>query len=260
MTKQERAKQRQENYEKYEKKFKNEIDCIVKNTTIYNDVQVNRLLKNLPLKRKSGKINKIKCEIRYYKNNISDFILLHSPNERLTILNFASYRNPGGGYLRGSNAQEEDICSCSLLYNILIRFSDVYKSRPFEGGLYGCDSIYIPNLPFIHENEIYDNVDVLSISAPNCRVNIDNKKQYIKILEDRIEAIFIISLLHGTRNLILGAFGCGVFGNDPEIVAKIFRKNIKRYGNYFKSIGFVIPDDKTFDIFREIIEKGRKEK
>ena len=67
-----------------------------------------------------------------------------------------------------------------------------------------------------------------------------------------------ISIKTKVEVLILGAFGCGVFGNDPLTTAKIFKECLTKYQYYrdvFKLVVFPIPDAKNYEIFKEILDK-----
>lgn len=74
----------------------------------------------------------------------------------------------------------------------------------------------------------------------------------VKFLE-RIEKVFQIAIVNDHETLILGAWGCGVFKNPPEMVAECFNIMLDKYSKFFTKIVFAIPDDKNFNVFNDII-------
>ena len=145
--------------------------------------------------------------------------------KRIAILNFASYKHPGGGFIVGSQAQEESLCHESFLYNILKEFNGYYmkNSEKMNSGLYSNRALYSKDVYF----ERCDNVaicDVITCAAPN----FSFAKQFVsrdindKILKDRIRFILEIVKSNKIDAFITGAFGCGVFQQDPTTVANLF--------------------------------------
>jgi len=163
------------------------------------------------------------------------------------VLNFASFTRPGGGFIKGAIAQEEALCHVSNLYNVLLAFKDKYDEnycmRSFDTGLYENWAIYSPTIYFKVGNfEAYANV--ITCPAPNYTVyrkNSDNNQLYNEVLRSRIKYVLDIARDNEQKVLILGAFGCGVFGNDPTLVASIFKELLKSYK--FEKVIFAIPDN-----------------
>ena len=145
------------------------------------------------------------------------------------ILNFASYRHPGGGFIKGSKAQEECLCHASFLYNVLRQFDSyyAYNELHLNDSLYTNRAIYTPNVIFERENDAQV-IDVLTCAAPNysayVRVDSDGSKQNYDALKSRIEFIRDIVEQNNVDTLIAGAFGCGVFRQDAKIVANLFKE------------------------------------
>ena len=161
-------------------------------------------------------------------------------------LNFASYKNPGGMFLKGSKAQEECLCHQSVLYNILSRFPMYYEEnkKNLNRALYTDRAIYTPNVPFFTETSIFDG-DIITCAAPNKYAaqkykNVSDEENWYN-LYNRIDFILDIAKVNGVDILIVGAFGCGVFGQDPYEVAAIFKYllDTKPYG--FSQVIFAIP-------------------
>ena len=76
-----------------------------------------------------------------------------------------------------------------------------------------------------------------------------NRKEEILLAEQtmlsRIDKILSVFVMHKVDNLILGAWGCGVFQNNPEDVARYFAHYLKeggKYINYFQTIVFAVFD------------------
>lgn len=168
------------------------------------------------------------------------------------VLNFASFKNPGGGFLNGANAQEEYLCQNSTLYNVLSKFTRYYEQNRSNtnDSLYWNRAIYSPGIITL-PSEVP--VDVLSCSAPNVRASYatDSKKQ--KVLISRIK--FVLDILEEEKcdTIILGAFGCGVFGNDPKLVAETFmRQGVLQRG--FSKVVFAIPNELSvnYHAFKEV--------
>ena len=151
------------------------------------------------------------------------------------ILNFASYKNPGGKFLDGSSAQEECLCHGSNLYNILEKFDKVYYLPHRRGGetnraMYLNTAIFTPDVIFNYLGVPFK-CDVLTCAAPNfaagSRYYNVTSKENAEILLDRIEFIRKILEEKEVKTAILGAWGCGVFGQDPNLVASYMNQTFK---------------------------------
>jgi uncharacterized protein (TIGR02452 family) len=154
-------------------------------------------------------------------------------NGKTALLNFASARNPGGGYKRGAQAQEEDLCRCSALYPTLLKQPDYYSANRSQGSLLYTDHIiYSDAVPFFREDNKYEYLEsvvplsVITAPAPNAgehlRRDPTDGATVKATLVRRAGFILAVAEDQGIRNLVLGAWGCGVFRNDPEVVADAF--------------------------------------
>lgn len=147
-----------------------------------------------------------------------------------TILNFASWTQPGGGYLNGAMAQEESLCSESNLYEILNheRFACIYESNKYDknSGLYRNQVIFTPSVKFIRDGKTYE-FNVLTCAAPNYKEAIRNgisDEEIKKVYKDRIRYIYQILENEMQDLLIAGAWGCGVFGNSLDYAIECFKE------------------------------------
>jgi uncharacterized protein (TIGR02452 family) len=154
--------------------------------------------------------------------------------EHVAALNFASAKNPGGGFLRGAKAQEEDLARCSALYPCLIAQPDYYAANRASGSMLYTDHIvYSPGVPFFRDDR-YDLlpsaflVSMITAPAPNAGEHLsrhpDGRADVLATLERRAERVLRIAAIHGHRALVLGAWGCGVFRCAPAEVAGVFAR------------------------------------
>ena len=199
-------------------------------------------------------------------------LALNEGYEKIGVLNFASARNPGGGFLKGAQAQEESLARSSGLYFSLKQCSGYYEyHRSHRSALYSDRMIWSPGCPVFRTDEgnllnrIYK-VSFITSPAPNAgavRRNEPENVQDIKpVLRRRSAGILGLALYHGCNAIILGAWGCGVFQNNPQRVAKIFRNHLGPTGSYhnkFKMVLFSVldksRDKKTIQPFREMFGK-----
>lgn len=172
-------------------------------------------------------------------------------NEKIAVLNFASYKNPGGMFLKGSTAQEESLCHASTLYNVLSQFPEYYNynKKNLNNALYTNRALYSPNIIFGKDN-LTTCCDVITCAAPNWttanRYNRVSANDNTHALVERIRFILQIASIQEVDTLILGAFGCGVFGQNPFEVANIFMHYLTTtFAGDFKRIVFAIPSSKT---------------
>ena len=184
-------------------------------------------------------------------------------NGKVAALNFASYKHPGGMFLNGSSAQEESLCHASTLYNVLESFNDSYyenNRKSLNKALYRNRALYSKNILF----DLQYDCDIITCAAPNIgpliRYNSPlSKELQVEIFStqrSRIEFVLHIAEINEVNTLILGAFGCGVFHNDPDTIARIFKELLcNRFKNSFNKVCFAIPDDRTYNIFKSIINK-----
>lgn len=176
---------------------------------------------------------------------------------KIAVLNFASYKNPGGMFLQGSIAQEEALCHESALYNILSsdrlakEFYEPNRKR-LNRALYHDNLLYTPAVPFIH-NGAFRRLDVITCAAPNKGAAQKYKnvpdQECDDVMRMRIRSILIEAAEQEVDTLILGAYGCGVFKNDPKTVAQIFKEEL---ANCPFKVVFAVPGDK-YAIFKSVL-------
>ncbi|MGI9612902.1 MAG: TIGR02452 family protein [Acidimicrobiales bacterium] len=169
-------------------------------------------------------------------------------------LNFASARNPGGGFLAGSQAQEEALCRASGLYPCLLTQPEYYEvNRANRSALYTDHIIYSPRVPVFRDDadqliaEPYA-VSIVTAPAPNAgaiRQNDPDAASDIgETMRRRIGAVLTVAADRGHHHLVLGAWGCGVFGNDPGEVADLFREALtsRPFAGAFSRVLFAVLD------------------
>ncbi|MEV5610756.1 TIGR02452 family protein [Streptomyces sp. NPDC052225] len=171
----------------------------------------------------------------------------------VAVLNFASARNPGGGYLNGAQAQEEAVCRSSALYTCLIEVPEFYAHHRADRDVFYTDRvIHAPGVPVFRDDRgrLLDTpyeVGFLTSPAPNAGVIAQRTPERVPeipaALASRAERVLEVAAAHGYRRLVLGAWGCGVFRNDPAQVAEAFRTLLDgRFTGYFEQVVFAVLD------------------
>ncbi len=176
-------------------------------------------------------------------------------NSHLACLNFASAKNPGGGFLNGSLAQEEALACASGLYPCLLTAPEFYeRNRANRSALYLDLTIFSPHVPFFRNDsgrliEKPILASVITSPAPNAGAIAQNEPANLRHAEPtmrrRAQLVLDIAAAHHVDRLVLGAWGCGVFRNDPPIVATIFADLLKPSGKFagvFAGVSFAVFD------------------
>lgn len=188
---------------------------------------------------------------------------------KIAILNFASFKNPGGGYLSNSIAQEEALCYCTNLYPALELHRDTWyasHASKLHNGMYEDQSLLshgvtvIASAPgnILPKNDCFK-IDVLTCAAPNwtsgLRYGSLSYDTMVEASTNRVDYVMRILSYYEYDTVILGAFGCGVFKNDALTVAKAFKAGMNRYA--FNNVVFAIPDRESYNykVFEAILSR-----
>lgn len=175
--------------------------------------------------------------------------------QRVTALNMACWKKLGGGYLTGAIAQEEDLCRRSSLGLVIHIFEQ--KDEELVPPKYG--GILIEGVNIIKDveyNYIPDDsqvvCDIICSAALNLRDNSKYKlsdRAFIEVTKKKIKSMLKILIKENKRIIILGAYGCGAYRNNPHIVSEIFYYYLvtKKYYTHFDKIIFAILDTKKED-------------
>lgn len=178
-------------------------------------------------------------------------------------LNFASARRPGGGFIKGAQAQEESLARASGLYTCLLSAKSFYQQQTSHS--YNDWTVWSPNVPFFRDPAdklcppFY--ASILTCAAPNASAMHDSEKAHLpKLLKTRAEILLATAAHHSTKTLILGAWGCGVFQNDPDLVAQTFRAALNGpFQGQFQKVTFAIfaptGTDPILETFQKILTK-----
>ncbi len=198
--------------------------------------------------------------------------LLSANASSVAALNFASAKNPGGGFLGGSQAQEESLARSSALYASLMTAWDYYEQhRSSPSLLYSDAMILSPQCPVFRDDDgaLLDKpqlVTFITSAAPNAGAAADNRPEELALIPEtfrrRSEFVFALAAAHGYRNLVLGAWGCGVFRNDPRLVATTFVDHLRSpaWRGRFERVLFSVldssPEQATYKAFEDALEVG----
>lgn len=180
----------------------------------------------------------------------------------LAVLDFASFTYPGGGYDRGTMAQEESLCAESFLYNVLTEKRAWYaenRRRKINCELYRNRALVVPRVRFERDG-FHSYADVIVAAAPNAR---RAREEYhvgegplLSALRDRVRLVMAIADDLGHDKLVLGAFGCGVFGWDAATVAEAFRAELAGGAHVASEVTFAIPRgraDENLEVFQHAL-------
>ena len=160
------------------------------------------------------------------------------------VLNFASARNPGGGWrLEGVSGQEEDLCRATALG----RHLESEKAQWFYEHHLKCGPMNSAAMLYVKDVEVWHadwRCVFIVCAAPNARYvsGEDRLSRLGHAFADRTRRVFKAAIEHGHDAIILGAWGCGAFHNDPAMVVDEFTLAITELGAHFKNITFAVPD------------------
>lgn len=193
------------------------------------------------------------------------------------VHNFASSMNPGGGVKHGSSAQEECLCRCSTLYYSLNsrqawdHFYTPHRQSSLSS-LHNDDIIYTPGVkvfktdtdfPEMMDVSQWYDVNVITCAAPDlygCREDGQNVSpaELSAVHQRRLRRILDLALINGNEAIILGAFGCGAFGNPPALAASAAKSVIADYLRAFRVIEFAVycrpPHFENYEAFAKIMK------
>ena len=201
---------------------------------------------------------------------------------KIAVMNFANAFHPGGGVTKGASAQEECLCRTSTLYPLLDR--EILKRTYYEhhrklktpkasDALIYTEDVVIcktdEDLPKRLPREQWVKVDVITVAAPDLR-NMSNR--YAPLVDGGAymnnaelfgyhvkRAIHVLTCAAAKEAdiLVLGAFGCGAFQNDPEVVARAYKVAIGEFPKVFRKIEFAVycspKDRKNFETFSRVL-------
>ena len=188
--------------------------------------------------------------------------------ENTACLNFASAKHPGGGFLKGSSAQEESLARQSALYYSIKQMDEMYDYNTGNRTLLYSDyMIYSPKVPIFrddHDKLLAEPVCVSIITAP--AVNLSRWNESLdephRVMTNRIRKIIQVAILNNNRSIVLGAYGCGVFKNDPYNVAQYFKTILidENLRSYFDRIIFAVigSASKNYDAFEQVFEQYKQ--
>lgn len=188
---------------------------------------------------------------------------------KIGVLNFASAKNPGGGFLNGAQAQEESLARSSALYSSLLKCPEHYEfHRSHKSLLYSDRVIYSPTCPVFKTDDgtLLESaycVDFVTSPAPNAgqvRRNYPQEVEKIpEVLKERGAKVLSLAAYKGCDALVLGAWGCGAFRNEPVMVSQMFADYLlpggQFWGRFRKVLFSVLDSSKEQNTFAQFNRK-----
>ena len=204
------------------------------------------------------------------------------PAAKIAVMNFANAFHPGGGVADGASAQEECLCRTSTLYPVLDRkiLRDSYYKHHYDlntprasDSLVYTEGVVIcktdEDLPERMPKEDWVSVDVITIAAPDLR---KSSNRYFGLIDGgagmkaaeqfgyhvkRALHMLTCAAAKGADVLVLGAFGCGAFQNEPEAVARAYKTALQEFPKVFERIEFAVycppGGGRNYEVFKRVL-------
>lgn len=222
----------------------------VKNSVLFTPEQGERLLEQY--ETVSKKTAKYKC-CTWNCSTVDAILKLAGENQcRCAVLNFASAKNPGGGFINGAMAQEESLAASSGLYRTLTVHEEYYRNnRACQSMMYTDHAIYSPEVVFFRDGgfrllEKPFTSSVLTLPAVNMGQVLlkgEDCDTAERVMRRRMKLALAVFAERGAKNLVLGAYGCGVFRNDPVKIAAWWEELLSgEFKGVFEQIVFAVLD------------------
>lgn len=183
-------------------------------------------------------------------------IMKYTTNFKVAVLNMASYLTPGGGVAYGAKAQEEALFRCS---NLGLSISNEYYPLKWDEILYTRNVVFFKDKDYNDLNDGYL-ADVITCAAPKI-VDGVLPIDYESHISTKIETMLNVAAINAVDTLILGAWGCGVYKNDPKYIAETFKKHLLENNRRFcfKRVVFAVINDQNsvgsnYEIFKSVID------
>lgn len=258
-------KQNIQNAQKHEdlmnKLFKPQIEDSLKNTQVVTEKDI-----------KDFKTTPVNSEVLVWNTDTYSATVKArkmSHHAKIAVLNFADYKDAGGGYMKGMMAQEEAICGQSDLYPVISQYGDYYdfNAKHMNNGLYMDRALYTPDILWGLSTRPMAKSDVITCAAPRKSrgkyiKNVQAQKKYYhdanNAMLKRMKFVKKLAEKQGADVLILGAWGAGAFGFDAKEVAQMWQKAFAD-GTSIKQVIYAIINDKrsnnAFKAFEDVFNK-----
>ncbi len=230
--------------------IQNELQAACANTILYFPNDYEKLLRQVAAQpTKKSTIIRVtnRTTLEAAQSLIAEYSVVAS-------LNFASAKNPGGGFLSGSQAQEESLARASGLYSTLQTQPDFYSFHRRQATCaYSDHLIYSPHVPVFRDDEGWllptpwksSFITAAAVNAGAVRRNEPAQAgKIISTMQRRAKMVLAVAALQGYDALVLGAWGCGVFQNEPTSIARLFATTLSEppFEGRFAHVEFAVHD------------------
>jgi len=241
---------------------------------IYNDTKRTAMVCDFPSKttKHSKSVVITPPKVVVIDSDTVSAAVKYSEMGKTCVLNMASASTAGGGSAEGHMAQEECLFRCSNLPCTVTQ--DFYPLEEDEA-LYSNDVVFIKDVNYEYMEFIQ--VDVVTVASVNLNANstfdeetnqhidgiVEREDDYWNVMLGKIRLMLSLAVNNDVEYIILGAWGCGVFKNDPYEVSEMFNEVLidEGYAQLFKGVVFAIINDNNsvadnLSIFKEYIISG----
>lgn len=157
------------------------------------------------------------------------------------------------------------ITSAAVNFNQIIQ--SYYEKKKFHDNDDYYTTLNLNDNSTVNNNDSDDDDDENDDNILNDQYLIDMQVETRNVMFKRCQKILQLAICKGDRAIVLGAFGCGVFKNDPGMISLIFKELLfegrYEYAKFFDYVAFAIKkgkkDSTNFDVFEKNLKRSNSE-